>query len=117
MHRCLHSFLNRFEHDGHVADFALAWKRATMRPDLAMRMLVAPGSPLACEQREEGSGMSAQRRSLGELVRRHRVAAGLSQEALAARAGVSRRGVSDIERGVIQAPRDDTLSRLADALA
>src|SRR5262249_43959713 len=33
------------------------------------------------------------------------------------RAGVSRRGVSDIERGVISAPHHDTLVRLADALS
>jgi transcriptional regulator with XRE-family HTH domain/tetratricopeptide (TPR) repeat protein len=60
--------------------------------------------------------MSAQRRSLGELVRRHRLSAGFSQEELADRARLSRRGVSDIERGIITAPHQDTLSRLADAL-
>jgi transcriptional regulator with XRE-family HTH domain len=60
--------------------------------------------------------MSAQRWSVGELVRRHRLAAGLSQAALAKRAGLSRRGVSDIERGVIMSPHQETLARLADAL-
>jgi transcriptional regulator with XRE-family HTH domain len=60
--------------------------------------------------------MSAERRSLGDLLRRHRLAAGLSQAELADRAGLSRRGVSDIERGAIQAPHHDTLARLADAL-
>jgi len=50
------------------------------------------------------------------LLRRHRVTAGLSQEALAERSGLSVRGVSDLERGLSRAPRLDTLTRLADAL-
>ena len=51
------------------------------------------------------------------LVRRHRTAAGLTQEELAERAGVSWRTVSDIERGVKVTPRRDTLILLANALA
>ena len=43
-------------------------------------------------------------RSFGEVLRRYRVAAGLSQEALADRAGLSLRGVSDLERGLSRAP-------------
>jgi transcriptional regulator with XRE-family HTH domain len=35
----------------------------------------------------------------GALPRRHRTVAGLSQEALAERAGLSRRGIADLERG------------------
>jgi len=54
---------------------------------------------------------------LGEQLRRYRVAAGLAQEELAERAGVSARAVSDVERGVIQTPRKDTLHLLAEALA
>src|SRR5215216_5060835 len=53
----------------------------------------------------------------GELLRRLRVAAGLTQEALAERAGLSARGVSDLERGVRSAPRRDTLRLLIEALA
>src|SRR5215831_4843851 len=53
---------------------------------------------------------------LASMLRRHRVTAGLSQEALAERAGLSVRGVSDLERGLSRAPRLDTLTRLADAL-
>jgi transcriptional regulator with XRE-family HTH domain len=34
------------------------------------------------------------------LLLQHRLAAGLSQEELAKRAGLSRRGISDLERGV-----------------
>src|SRR5262245_31654779 len=50
------------------------------------------------------------------LLRHHRLAAGLSQVALGVRAGLSRRGVSDLERGVIQAPHLDTVLRLTNAL-
>jgi class 3 adenylate cyclase/tetratricopeptide (TPR) repeat protein len=50
------------------------------------------------------------------LLRRHRLLAGLSQEALADRAGLSVRGVSDLERGVRHAPHPATIARLADAL-
>jgi predicted ATPase len=44
------------------------------------------------------------------------VAAALSQEELAARSGLSARGISDLERGVRRAPRPETLRLLADAL-
>ncbi len=53
----------------------------------------------------------------GTLLRRLRRERGLTQEALADRAGISVRGVSDVERGVIQVPRRDTLETLATALA
>ena len=51
--------------------------------------------------------------SFGELLRRHRAAAELTQEALAARAHMSARSVSDLERGVRAAPaqRRRTLQR------
>ncbi len=52
----------------------------------------------------------------GELLRRARQAAGLTQEELAARAGLSRRGIADLERGVRQTPRKDTVALLAAAL-
>jgi predicted ATPase/DNA-binding XRE family transcriptional regulator len=55
--------------------------------------------------------------TFGDLLRRHRVAAGLSQEALAERAGLSRRGLSDLERGARRAPYGGTVLHLADALA
>jgi predicted ATPase/DNA-binding XRE family transcriptional regulator len=50
------------------------------------------------------------------LLRRHRLASGLTQEALAERAGLSTRGVQDLERGVRVAPRAETVRLLADAL-
>lgn len=52
----------------------------------------------------------------GAVLRRYRLHAGLSQEALAERAGLSPRGVQDLERGVNHAPRADTVERLATAL-
>src|SRR5215211_97270 len=60
--------------------------------------------------------MSADRVSFGDLLRRLRSAAGLSQEALAERADLSRNGISDLERGARQAPRLETVRMLADAL-
>src|SRR5215208_986312 len=53
----------------------------------------------------------------GDLLRRYRVAARLTQEELAERAGVSTRGVSDLERGAHGLPRKDTLQLLLGALA
>jgi predicted ATPase/DNA-binding XRE family transcriptional regulator len=50
------------------------------------------------------------------VLRRYRLAAGLSQESLAERAGISVRGLSDLERGLSRAPRVETLARLAGAL-
>jgi DNA-binding XRE family transcriptional regulator len=44
----------------------------------------------------------------GLLLRRHRVAAGLSQKELAEKAGLSRRGISDLERGEWRIPHPAT---------
>jgi non-specific serine/threonine protein kinase len=52
----------------------------------------------------------------GLLLRRHRVEARLTQEALAERAGVSTRGIQSLERGEAK-PHHDTFERLARALA
>jgi transcriptional regulator with XRE-family HTH domain len=52
----------------------------------------------------------------GELLRHYRVVAGLTQEQLAERAGLSVRGLSDLERGLHRAPHPATVSQLADAL-
>jgi predicted ATPase/DNA-binding XRE family transcriptional regulator len=53
---------------------------------------------------------------LGELLRDHRRAAGLTQEELAERAGLSVRSISDLERGGAHVPRRDTLALLVRAL-
>lgn len=55
--------------------------------------------------------------SFSALLKRLRLAAGLTQEALAERAGVSPRAVSDLERDPRRIPRLDTVRLLADALA
>ncbi len=52
----------------------------------------------------------------GDLLRRHRAAAGLSQEALAEVAGISARAISDLERGINLRPHRDTVELLAAAL-
>ena len=60
--------------------------------------------------------MPCQPTAFGMTLRQLRLAAALSQEALAERAGMSLRGVSDLERGARQAPYLATVGRLADAL-
>jgi class 3 adenylate cyclase/tetratricopeptide (TPR) repeat protein/transcriptional regulator with XRE-family HTH domain len=54
--------------------------------------------------------------SFGALLRRYRITAGLTQEALADRAGLSVRGIADLERGVRRFPHLHTLRCLAEAL-
>lgn len=55
--------------------------------------------------------------AFGALLRRHRTDAGLTQEELAERAGLSVRGISDLERDVNKAPYLATVARLIEALA
>ena len=54
--------------------------------------------------------------AFSELLRRLRLVAGLTQEELAERSGVSGRSISDFERGLPHRPRPDTLALLAEAL-
>jgi predicted ATPase/transcriptional regulator with XRE-family HTH domain len=54
--------------------------------------------------------------AFGALLRNHRRAAGLTQAELAERAGLSWRGVNDLERGARRTPHRDTLARLVAAL-
>lgn len=51
------------------------------------------------------------------LLRGARLAVGLTQQALADRAGLSVRGIADLERGVRRRPYLNTVERLADALS
>lgn len=62
------------------------------------------------------SGTRSAPSPFGRLLKRLRSAALLTQEALAERAGVSARLVSDLERGTIQRSRPETVRLLADAL-
>jgi predicted ATPase/transcriptional regulator with XRE-family HTH domain len=54
--------------------------------------------------------------SFGRLLRRYREAAGLSQEDLAERAGLTAKGIGALERGERQRPQPRTLQQLAAAL-
>ncbi len=58
----------------------------------------------------------ADKTRFGALLKHYRQSAGLSQEALAEKAGLSVRAISDLERGVNRAPRYATLDLLAGAL-
>src|SRR5450631_2482574 len=55
--------------------------------------------------------------TFGTLLRRHRLAIGLSQEALAERARMSTIGVGALERGDRRTPHRETVASLALALA
>ncbi len=46
----------------------------------------------------------------GELLRRYRAAAGLTQEELAARSGLTSQGIGLLERGVRQRPQASTVT-------
>ena len=64
-----------------------------------------------------GSGMGASSdNAFGAELRRQRQAAGLTLEELAARAGLSARGIADLERGARHTPRRETVELLARAL-
>jgi class 3 adenylate cyclase/tetratricopeptide (TPR) repeat protein/DNA-binding XRE family transcriptional regulator len=88
--------------------------RGNPRNDRGLVVCSGPDS-LKSAQREKGS-MTDEPRSFGELLRHYRLAAGLTQEALAEKAGLSVRGLSDLERGLRQSPHPDTVRRLGDAL-
>src|SRR5687768_15155808 len=60
--------------------------------------------------------MAMRETGFGDLLRRYRAAAGLTQEELAEQSGLSTRGISDLERGAHGLPRKDTLQLLLQAL-
>jgi transcriptional regulator with XRE-family HTH domain len=53
---------------------------------------------------------------MADLLRQHRLTAGLTQDELAERAGLSREAISALERGARRTPRRQTLRLLVDAL-
>ena len=74
-----------------------------------------PASNLPSAMEDEGRSHGAP--DFGTLLRRHRLAAGLSQEALAERARISLNGISALERGYRRTPQRETLVLLVGALA
>ena len=73
------------------------------------------GRPLPSDGSRRGSD-DAQATGFGDLLRRHRRDAGLSQEGLAELAGLSVDAIAALERGRRRAPRPHTLRLLGDAL-
>lgn len=78
---------------------------------------VTPATPREGHGAPEAAMKAEQPHLFAELLKRHRQAAGLTQEELAERAHVSVRAVSSLERGVNLTPRRDTVELLAEALA
>ncbi|MBV9024452.1 MAG: helix-turn-helix domain-containing protein [Streptomycetaceae bacterium] len=61
--------------------------------------------------------MAGGTRDVGTLLREERILAGLTQEQLADRSGISERTIRNLERGVSGPPRQKSVELLADALA
>src|SRR5262245_36252298 len=80
-----------------------------------MHCALPPGE--MCKQARRRRGMEEMSGSLdfGDVLRRYRRAAGLTQAALAERARLSVRAITDLERGVNRSPRQETLARLSAA--
>ena len=77
------------------------------------------GAPMAARRLSamEDEGRAPGSSAFGILLRRYRLAAGLSQEALAERAKMSSNGIGALERGYRRTPQRETLALLAAALA
>jgi non-specific serine/threonine protein kinase len=76
------------------------------------------GDVAPCSAFGEGASVldSTETESFGALLRQHRLRAGLTQAALAERAGIAERTIQDLERGVAR-PRRETVRRLISTLA
>jgi transcriptional regulator with XRE-family HTH domain len=60
--------------------------------------------------------MANKYKPLGQQLREHRVSLNLSQEAVAAKAGMGERMIRLIESGATETPRTNTVGRIAKAL-
>src|ERR671932_2232176 len=87
------------------------WARTCSWPGRAVRWAALRESEPALTTPADGVGPFA------VLLQQYRQAAGLSQEELAERAGLSARGISDLERGVRRSPYPATVRRLVEALS
>lgn len=74
-----------------------------------------PSRELAAPCAQVPGPIDAWARPFGQLLRAHRTAAQMSQQALAEASGTSARLISNLERGVAGVPRPGTLTALADA--
>jgi transcriptional regulator with XRE-family HTH domain len=100
--------------------------RLNLALSLARRGIVVTGpqrtpratAPIVPKPDPEGADDdAAPLENFGTLLRRHRLAAGLSQEALAERARMSANGLAALERGTRRTPQRETLALLTGALA
>ncbi len=73
-------------------------------------------SSLAASARPTPSATPTPQETVAAQLKRYRAVAGLTQEKLAERAGVSVRSIGDLERGAGHRPRKDTAALLAQAL-
>jgi membrane protein implicated in regulation of membrane protease activity/DNA-binding XRE family transcriptional regulator len=91
---------------------------AYVEPVAAAPALGARGEsgPAAARAGREQEVATMRPPAFGELLKAHRLAANLTQEALAERARISVRAISDLERGLHRMPQKDTVHLLADAL-
>jgi predicted ATPase/class 3 adenylate cyclase/DNA-binding XRE family transcriptional regulator len=108
-------------------DHATRHQRRPVQAGKASRLVVQrplrsgvalPARPGACSK---GIAMDrypsgSEQPSFGDLLRRYRQAAGLTQATLAKRAGLSWRGINDLERSVRLRPRRETVALLTNAL-
>lgn len=76
-----------------------------------------PGRDPVCTTVLVRPSVSDVARGFGARLRSSRQSAGLSQQELAERSGLSVRAISDLERGRTRFPYQDSLARLAGALA
>ena len=90
--------------------------RITWYPHLtSRRLLMRPCRGPAASSRKPSTALASPP-TFARLLKRYRLAAGLTQEELAERANLSVRAISDLERGVKLAPRRDTVALLLGAL-
>ena len=87
-----------------------AWLRRGHRWGIACGMVVD------VTRANDASGEHRAELAFAASLRRHRIAARLTQEQLAARAGLAARSVSQLERGRVRYPRPETVRLLGQAL-